>query len=183
METLLTLSRCEESTNGKATIGKLYIGGFEECWTLEDKVREVPSQPVSMWKVPGQTAIPHGTFVVEIDYSSGFSHFWSTKLGKITDVFTPHLLDVPGFDGIRIHAGQTDADTDGCILLGQAHPAQQDFIGSSQTAVRAFMPKLAAALNMVIHKDESQPDFYQLWRYEQLLPAGLVRIQIKNIGE
>ena len=77
------------------TIGKLYIDGKYFCDTLEDVVRKGPK------------AIPAGTYEVILNVSPRF--------GKVL----PRLLNVPGFDGILIHAGNTSKDTSGCILVGQ----------------------------------------------------------------
>ena len=126
----LEVKRFEFGTN--YTIGKLFIDGVYECYTLEDKVREVDGQPVSSWKIAGQTAIPKGTYYVVIDDSIRF--------GKPM----PHIVNVPGYDGVRIHPGNTDVDTDGCILVGQTW-AGGDFIGSSRLAFQAFMEHLGAA--------------------------------------
>lgn len=81
------------------TIGKLYIDGEYFCDTLEDKVREV--------KIKNETAIPTGTYKVIVNMSPRFKRL------------LPRLLDVPGFDGILIHRGNTDKDTSGCILVGE----------------------------------------------------------------
>jgi hypothetical protein len=117
-----------------ATLGNLLIEGAFECHTLEDKVREIAGQPVEDWKIPGQTAIPVGTYRVVIDYSARFQHPM------------PHLLNVRGFDGIRIHKGNTSKDTEGCILLGMVE-AGADMITQSTVAFDEFLPKLEAALN------------------------------------
>lgn len=117
-----------------ATLGDLAVNGEFECHTLEDKMREVTGQPVSDWKIHGETAIPTGRYRVVIDYSPHFGHPM------------PHLLNVPGFDGIRIHRGNTDKDTEGCILLGMIESGT-DFISQSAVAFDAFFPKLKAALD------------------------------------
>lgn len=110
----------------KSTIGSLYIDDVFECYTLEDVVRK-PGE-----KIKGLTAIPYGTYDVTIDHSNRF--------GK--DM--PHILNVPGFEGIRIHSGNTDADTEGCILLGVTR--SMDSIGKSRQALAAFVPKLQSGL-------------------------------------
>lgn len=130
----LHLLRIEESDNGKATIGQLYINDVYHSFTLEDKVRE-DARPVTEWKVKKETAIPSGTYDVVIDMSARFKRLMA------------HVLNVPGFDGIRIHSGNTDADTEGCILLGRTHDQGADFIGESTLAFNAFFPKLQDALS------------------------------------
>ncbi len=121
-----------QSASG-ATIGKLYINGDYECYTLEDEIREVPGRPVEEWKVPGRTAIPAGRYRLVIDYSNRFGRMM------------PHILEVPGFEGIRIHCGNSAKDTEGCILLGEMAGAVT--ISFSRLAFDAFFPKLQAALD------------------------------------
>lgn len=101
----LTLNR--NPSGASCTIGDLLVDGEFFCHTLEDVIREVPGQPVAAWKVPGSTAIPAGTYAFEIVHSPRFNR----------DV--PRLIGVPGFEFIEIHPGNTDADTAGCILVGQ----------------------------------------------------------------
>ena len=119
----LTLKRFEF---GKTyTIGKLYVNGTYYCYTLEDVVRPKGE------KVNGQTAIPTGTYSVIIDMSNRFK----CKL--------PHILNVPGFEGVRIHKGNTSADTEGCILVGTTW-AGKDFIGNSKFAFDPLFEKMKA---------------------------------------
>lgn len=87
------------------TIGKLYIDGSYFCDTLEDTVRDI--RPDGAGKIYGKTAIPAGTYRLQMTYSPKFKR----KL--------PLLIDVPNFTGVRIHAGNTAADTDGCVLVGR----------------------------------------------------------------
>lgn len=89
-----------------ATVSPLYCDGSLVCFILEDVVREVSGQPVEQWKVPGQTAIPAGTYKVETVASPRFGPNTLT------------LVDVPGFSAIRIHGGNDADDTEGCLLPG-----------------------------------------------------------------
>lgn len=107
------------------TIGDLSIGGHHIAWTVEDTVREIPGQPVEVWKIRGQTAIPVGRYKIERTFSPRFQ------------VTMPLLLDVPGFTGVRIHAGNTAADTDGCILPGLER--REKGVGQSQLAYREIL--------------------------------------------
>lgn len=88
------------------TIGDLTIGGHHICWVCEDAVREVPGQPVETWKIKGKTAIPYGRYQIKRTFSNRFQRT------------TPQLINVPGFAGIRIHAGNDAGDTEGCPLPG-----------------------------------------------------------------
>lgn len=115
-----------------STIGEVMIDGALECFALEDAVREVEGQPVESWKVYGKTAIPYGVYPVEITRSSRFKR----------DML--QIMDVPGFSGIRIHAGNTAADTDGCLLVGTTKA--QDFVGGSRLALVRLFNKVQAAM-------------------------------------
>lgn len=91
------------------TIGILYVNGERFCETLEDTDRGLSqSDPDSIKKkVKGKTAIPTGRYKVAITYSPRFKRS------------LPLVENVPGFEGIRIHPGNTDRDTEGCILVGE----------------------------------------------------------------
>lgn len=104
------------------TIGRLYIDGLYYCNTLEDTDRGLKQTNALSYiksrKVAGETAIPKGTYSVSMNTTSpkyaGVSWFWNLCRGKM-----PRLLNVPGFDGILIHTGNTALDTKGCILVGK----------------------------------------------------------------
>lgn len=112
-----------KTVTDRSTIGKLYVDGQFECFTLEDVPRAE--------KVAGETCIPVGVYPVKITYSPRFKR----------DL--PLLLNVPGFEGVRIHTGNSAKDTDGCILVGQL--AGADVIWQSQLAFNSLFSKLKAA--------------------------------------
>lgn len=109
----------------KCTIGMLSIGGAYECFSLEDVVRAE--------KIAGETAIPAGTYNVVITPSNRFKR----------DL--PLIENVPGFSGVRIHPGNTAADTEGCILVGLAKG--KDYVSESRKAFEALYQKIKAALD------------------------------------
>ena len=110
------------------TLGKVYIGGQLKFYSCEDTVREKPGVPVAEWKVPGSTAIPKGNYRVIVTYSQRFKKH------------LPILLDVPGFSGIRIHSGNTAADTEGCILIGTGRDKGR--VTNSRLAMSVLMDML-----------------------------------------
>ena len=116
-----------------STIGDLYVDGNFYCYTLEDRVREIKNQPVGEWKIPGKTAIPYGTYSIILDFSNRFQ--------KIL----PRLLDVSGFDGIRIHSGNVAENTEGCILVG--FKKQKDFISESKICLSKLFESILSAIN------------------------------------
>lgn len=105
-------------------IGSLTVDGEWCCWTLEDTVRSGP-------KVPGMTAIPAGTYVIDIT--------WSPRFARAL----PILLDVPNFSGVRIHPGNFAKDTEGCILPGLDR--YQHSVGRSRLAFDALFVQLREA--------------------------------------
>ena len=104
----LTLKRI--ALRSTYTIGQLYIDGNYFCDTLEDTVRDLNKNGKfdnGEKKVYAKTAIPYGTYEIKWTYSPRFKKY------------TPQLMNVPSFEGIRIHAGNASADTEGCLLIGE----------------------------------------------------------------
>lgn len=112
----------------KSTIGELTIDGKFECYTLEDIEREV--------KIKAETAIPKGTYKVIINQSNRFKRLM------------PLLLNVSNFEGVRIHAGNTNHDTEGCILVGRTRGV--DFIGQSRKAYDSLFKKMQEAKEITL---------------------------------
>lgn len=108
--------------NESYTLGKLSIDGTFFCFTVEDTVR------LAGQKVFGQTAIPAGSYKVIINHSNHFNK----------DM--PLLLDVPNFEGVRIHSGNTAADSEGCIIVGTTR--EPNGVGLSRQCFTRLMDKL-----------------------------------------
>jgi hypothetical protein len=111
-----------------STIGELFINGVFECFTLEDVERPV--------KIKNETAIPKGTYKVIINQSNRFKRL------------LPLLLNVPNFEGVRIHSGNSNHDTEGCILVGQTR--NKNYIGQSRKAFNKLFKKMQVAKDITI---------------------------------
>jgi hypothetical protein len=121
-----------EVRTDKSTIGKLIIDEGLQLCTLEDVDRglrqDMSVEEIEKIKVYGKTAIPAGRYKVTISYSRHFKKLM------------PLLIDVPGFDGIRMHYGNTPEDTLGCILVGESKGI--DMIYFSRKAYEELMNRL-----------------------------------------
>lgn len=114
------------------TEGKLYIDDVFECYTVEDEDRLLEAGGT---KIYGQTAIPKGSYEVVMSMSPRFK-----KL-------LPEITDVPGFEGVRIHSGNSSKNTEGCIIVGSTNDREDDdWIGGSRAAMDQLMKKLGAAV-------------------------------------
>ena len=128
----LTLKRI--ALRSTYTIGRLYIDGNYFCDTLEDTVRDLNKDGKfdnGEKKVYAKTAIPYGTYEIKWTYSPRFKKY------------TPQLMNVPSFEGIRIHAGNTSADTEGCLLLGENK--QVGKVLNSRATINKFYPLIKKA--------------------------------------
>ena len=122
----LELKRLHRTNN--STIGELYVDGVFECYTLEDKEREV--------KIKNETAIPKGVYIVGITLSNRFKRM------------LPILMNVPNFEGVRIHSGNSNHDTEGCVLVGTTRSV--DYISNSRKAFDKLFAKMKTAKNITI---------------------------------
>lgn len=116
------------------TIGKLYIDDAYFCDALEDTVRDTNKNGKfdnGEQKIKGKTAIPYGTYEIKWTYSPRFKKY------------TPQLMNVPSFEGIRVHAGNTSADTEGCLILGENK--QVGKVLNSRATINKFYPIIKEA--------------------------------------
>lgn len=116
------------------TIGKLYIDDVYFCDTIEDTVRDLNKNGKfdnGEKKIHSKTAIPYGIYEIKWTYSPRFKKY------------TPQLINVPSFEGIRIHAGNTSADTEGCLILGKNK--QVGKVLNSRDTINKFYPIIKEA--------------------------------------
>lgn len=110
-----------------STISKLFVDGLYECEVLEGTVR-----PDGAVKIFGKTAIPGGRYQVIMTMSTRFQRI------------LPLLVDVPGYEGVRIHPGNKPEDTEGCLLPGQ-ECATSNFVAHSVIEFTKLMVKINKA--------------------------------------
>ena len=128
----LTLKRI--ALRSTYTIGRLYVNGNYFCDTLEDTVRDLNKDGKfnnGEKKVYGKTAIPYGTYEIKWTYSPRFKKY------------TPQLMNVPSFEGIRIHSGNSNTDTEGCLLLGENKKV--GMVLNSRATINKFYPLIKEA--------------------------------------
>ena len=128
----LTLKRI--ALRSTYTIGRLYVDGNYFCDTLEDTVRDLNKNGKfdnGEKKVYAKTAIPYGTYEIKWTYSPRFKKY------------TPQLMNVPSFSGIRIHAGNSSTDTEGCLLLGCNKKV--GMVLNSRATINKFYPMIKEA--------------------------------------
>lgn len=126
----------------KSTTGQWYVDELYQCDSLEDPVRADPdpTTPANEAKVYGETAIPAARYRVVL--AKPARAIWSPR----PDGQLPHLLDVPGYTGIFVHAFNAPKETLGCIGTGTREPGRPDWIGGSRTALTALVRKIDEGL-------------------------------------
>ena len=136
---VLRISSQSDSTNGilfDTTNGRKFL-----AYTLEDEYRET--------KEKGETRIPAGTYKIKLRKEGGFHGRYTTKYGSMHKGML-HVQDVPGFEYILIHTGNTDEHTDGCLLVGNTQTenigTKNGFVGASVDAYKRIYPPIAKAL-------------------------------------
>ena len=145
----LTLKRIAKKDT--YTVGKLYIDGVYFCDTIEDKDRGLYQkqdiQELRKIKVPSKTAIPTGIYKISLNIVS--PKFSAKKIyQEICKGKVPRLLNVPGYEGVLIHIGNTAEDSAGCILVGQ-NKVVGKVINSTET-FRKLYNKIKGQNNLTI---------------------------------
>tara|TARA_B110000908_G_C10227147_1_gene438584 strand:- start:1389 stop:1853 length:465 start_codon:yes stop_codon:yes gene_type:complete len=132
------------SSQSNSTLGMLFDITDKPiflCYTLEDEFREV--------KVSGETRIPSGTYNITLRTEGGFNERYTEKFGSSFNKGMLWVRDVPNFEYILIHIGNTDQNSSGCLLVGDSQTqniTKNGFIGASTDAYKRIYPKIADVL-------------------------------------
>lgn len=127
--------------NNESTLGLFYIDQKFACYTLEDEKRDV--------KVWGETRIPSGRYPIKLRTEGMFHQRYLKRYGPDFHKGMLHVQDVPGFEFILIHTGNTDDHTAGCLLVGDKpnnNVIEDGFVGSSKQAYKRIYPIIRDAL-------------------------------------
>ena len=139
---VLRFSSQEDSTSGLlfeiGDLGRKFL-----CYTLEDERRAL--------KVRGETRVPAGTYKIKLRKEGGFNAKYTKKYGGFHRGML-HICDVPNFEYILIHTGNTDEHTAGCLLVGDSQEnnviIKDGFIGKSGNAYKRIYPAIAKAIEL-----------------------------------
>jgi len=139
---VLRFSSQQDSTSGLlfeiSDLGRRFL-----CYTLEDERRAL--------KVKGETRVPAGTYKIKLRKEGGFHAKYTKKYGGFHRGML-HICDVPNFEYILIHTGNTDEHTAGCLLVGDSQEnnviIKDGFIGKSGNAYKRIYPAIAKAIEL-----------------------------------
>jgi hypothetical protein len=124
----------------KSTLGLFIIDGKFACYTLEDAFHVV--------KIPGETRIPEGTYEITLRTFGGHHERYSQKFPEFHKGML-HVTNVPNYEHILIHIGNTDDDTEGCLLIGDSSMTNINSDGrieNSTIAYKRVYPIIANAI-------------------------------------
>lgn len=128
---IITVDRVKSDND--ATLSIISVDKVFECFGLEDEYREA--------KVPKETRIPDGLYNIEVRTVGGFDNRYRKKFGFHRGML--HVVGVPGFDYILVHIGNTEKNTDGCLLVGAgANTVNELTIQSSKIAYSNLYKKV-----------------------------------------
>lgn len=128
----LSLKVTRDDFGDNFTGGKLSVDDEYFCDTVEDKDRHLEDGGE---KIDKETCIPRGIYEVIVDHSLHFGEY------------LPHILNVPQFTGIRIHSGNTDKDTEGCILVGEKGTQHGDWVSNSRAIFAKLFKKIQTTID------------------------------------
>ncbi|OWK73122.1 hypothetical protein CBW16_10185 [Flavobacteriaceae bacterium JJC] len=136
----------------ESTLSHLYIDGIFQCFLLEDKIRQV--------KIKNKTAIPEGKFHLRINTCGGMNRNYVQQYGPM-HVGMIEIDDLPTFDAVYIHIGNTIEHTSGCPLVGLSYIKKDgDYqVLQSRDAYKQVYPKLLAAAKSKDNQIEIQNNF------------------------
>ena len=134
------------SSQEDSTSGLLFLEENQEmkflCYTLEDEKRDV--------KVRGETRVPAGIYKLELRTEGGFHNKYKDRYGKFHKGML-HVTNVPNFEFILIHTGNTDEHTAGCLLVGDSQEnnviVKDGFIGKSTNAYKRIYPDISKEIS------------------------------------
>ena len=137
---VLRFSSQRDSTSGLLFLEDEFGLNFL-CYTLEDERRAL--------KVRGETRVPQGTYKIKLRTEGGFNERYKKRFRSLHKGML-HVINVPGFEYILIHTGNTDEHTAGCLLVGDSQEnnvlLKNGFVGKSTSAYKRIYPKIANAL-------------------------------------
>jgi hypothetical protein len=137
---VLRFSSQEDSTSGllflEGNLGLQFL-----CYTLEDEARAL--------KIRGETRVPAGTYKLELRTEGGFHNKYKKKYGGFHRGML-HVTNVPNFEYILIHTGNTDEHSAGCLLVGDSQEnnniIKDGFIGKSTNAYKRIYTNISKAI-------------------------------------
>ena len=137
---VLRFSSQEDSTSGLLFLEDEFGLNFL-CYTLEDERRAL--------KVKGETRVPQGTYEIKLRTEGGFHERYKKRFGALHKGML-HVIDVPNFEYILIHTGNTDEHTAGCLLVGDSQEnnviIKDGFIGKSTNAYKRIYKNISKAI-------------------------------------
>ncbi len=113
------------TSDQNSTLSIVFIDGVFQCFGIEDEFR--------INKIAGETRIPAGLYKLGVRSEGGFHSRYSNKFPRIHKGML-QIMDVPGFEYILIHIGNTDKDTAGCLVVGENALTSNAIRNSSSTA-------------------------------------------------
>tara|TARA_R110002096_G_scaffold212456_2_gene399941 strand:+ start:170 stop:640 length:471 start_codon:yes stop_codon:yes gene_type:complete len=138
---VIRYSTQEDSTNGALFVENDGLPLTFLCYTLEDEYRKK--------KVMSETRIPKGEYQIKLRKEGGFHARYSEKFPNM-HIGMLHIIDVPNFEYILIHIGNTAEDTGGCLLVGDSQEnnilRKNGFIGSSTQAYKRIYPEISSKI-------------------------------------